>query len=131
MFRSSQPDQFITAFYGELHLDGTLRHINAGHFSPLLFRQEESVSPDTGGLILGAFRAPPVAFQMGKAHMDVGDALLCFTDGIIESLNSEGHEYGVERLKKFVHDCRIHPSRATFDTILRDIEAFSKPTTGR
>ena len=58
--------------------------------------------------------------------MDVGDALLCFTDGIIESLNSEGHEYGVERLKKLVHDCRIHPSKATFDTILRDIEAFSK-----
>ena len=126
MFRSSQHDQFITAFYGELHLDGTLRYINAGHFSPLLFRQEEIVSLDTGGLVLGAFRTPPVDFQVGEAHMDVGDALLCYTDGIIESLNSEDHEYGVERLKKLVHDCRIQPSRATFDAILRDIEAFSK-----
>lgn len=126
MFRSSQPNQFITAFYGELHLDGTLRYINAGHVSPLLFRREEIISLDTGGLVLGAFRTPPVDFQVGEAHMDVGDVLLGYTDGIIESMGPEGQEYEAERLRELVHGCRNQSSRAIFDAIITDIEGFSK-----
>ena len=102
MFWSSQPNQFITAFYGELQLDGALRYTNAGHHSPLLFQKGGIVSLDTGGFVLGAFRYPPVDHEVGEVHMEVDDVLLCYTDGIIETENLQGQDYGSERLRELV-----------------------------
>ncbi len=126
MFWSSQPNQFITAFYGELQLDGTLRYTNAGHHSPLLFQKDGIVSLDTGGFVLGAFRYPPVDHEVGEARMEVDDVLLCYTDGIIESENPLGQDYGSERLKGLVDGVRERASHEIFDVIVRDLAEFSE-----
>ena len=126
MFWSSQPNQFITAFYGELQLDGTLRYTNAGHHSPLLFQKGGIVPLDTGGFVLGAFRFPPVDHEVGEVRMEVDDVLLCYTDGIIEAENSLGQDYGSERLKQLVDRVRRQTSREIFDTIVRDLGEFSE-----
>ncbi len=126
MFWSSQPNQFITAFYGELHLDGTLRYTNAGHHSPLLLQRGQIVSLDTGGFVLGAFRFPPADHEVGEVHMEVGDVLVCYTDGIIEAESPQGQEYGTERLKQLVGSVRGRSSREIFDVIARDVDVFSE-----
>ena len=126
MFWSSQPNQFITAFYGELQLDGALRYTNAGHHSPLLFQKGGIVSLDTGGIVLGAFRYPPVDHEVGEVHMEVDDVLLCYTDGIIEAENLQGQDYGSERLRELVGRVRGRTSREIFDTIVRDLGEFSE-----
>ena len=126
MFWSSQPNQFITAFYGELQLDGRLRYTNAGHHSPLLFQKGEIVSLDTGGFVLGAFRFPPVDHEVGEVQMQMDDVLLCYTDGIIEAENSLGQDYGTERLKQLVDRLRERTSREIFDTIVQDLGEFSE-----
>jgi phosphoserine phosphatase RsbU/P len=127
MFRSSQPHQFISAFYGELHLSGIIRYINAGHYDPLLFRRDEIITLSTGGPVLGAFRDSPVGYQIGQEQLEPGDLLLCYTDGISEACDAEGREYGVERLVEVVRKNRALSSREIFEAIAAEVESFSEP----
>jgi phosphoserine phosphatase RsbU/P len=126
VYRSSQPHQFISAFYGELHLDGVIRYINAGHYDPLLFRKEEIIKLSTGGPVLGAFRDSPTGYQVGQEQLEPGDLLICYTDGIIEACDEQGQEYGVERLLELVRRNRGRSSREIFETINADVEKFSE-----
>ena len=58
--------------------------------------------------------------------MEVGDVLLCYTDGIIEAENPQGRDYGSERLKQLVDRVRGRTSREIFDAIVRDLGEFSE-----
>lgn len=126
MYRSSQDNQYISAFFGELHRQGLLRYINAGHYNPLLFKKEERVALDVGGAVLGAFRNPPKGYEVGEVHMEEEDVLICYTDGIVEAFDGQ-QEYGVDRLIQVVDDNRTKGSREIFNTVIEDVERFSGP----
>ena len=95
-------DEYVT---GQLaHLDvatGELRWLNAGHPLPLLIRQ---------GRVVGTLSCPPrppfglgyllseVATPLAEHQLEPGDALLMYTDGIIEARRPGGADFGVERL---------------------------------
>lgn len=126
MYRSSLANQYISAFYAELHRDGTLRYINAGHLNPLLFKKSEIRDLSVGGLVLGALLDLPRSYAVGEERIDEGETLLCYTDGVTETFNSEGEEYGLERLKRVV---KAHPrvtARRLFEFIIEDVEEFSR-----
>lgn len=50
----------------------------------------------TGGMVLGLFSA--AQYEAETVKLDPGDHLVLFTDGVVEALNSEGEEFGKERL---------------------------------
>ena len=100
------PDDYVT---GQLaHLDvatGALRWLNAGHPLPLLIRQ---------GRVVGTMSCPPrPPFGLGhligecgatvsEEQLEPGDAVLMYTDGIIEAKRPGGWDFGVERLTDFM-----------------------------
>ena len=49
-----------------------------------------------GGMVLGLFKE--AKYDSGIVDLQPGDHLVLFTDGVVEALNSEGEEYGTERL---------------------------------
>jgi CheY-like chemotaxis protein/serine phosphatase RsbU (regulator of sigma subunit) len=55
--------------------------------------------------------------------MAPGERLLCWTDGVIESRNQAGEEFGEERLAEFISRFERHP-QAIFDGLLEELEAF-------
>ena len=124
MFRSSRTDQFISAFYGEVHKDGRIRYINAGHFSPLILKRDRIETLDVGGLVLGAFWTPPIEYQVGETRMDLGDLLLCYTDGIIETRDEAGREYGFEAMRELAWANRDRSAKEICDAILADVAEF-------
>lgn len=126
MYRSSQENQFIAAFYAELHEDGKIRYVNAGHCSPLLFKEGELVTLEEGGAVLGAFWKPPQDYEVGQAWMDTGDVLVCYTDGIIEAARPDGEEYGLQRLIECIQKNRESSSRQLFDSIMQDVQEFTR-----
>lgn len=110
----SQSDMFLSAFYAELNVNtGQLIYANAGHNPPLLWRAEEKEF----------YRLPATSPLLGVlANLDVsatsidlhpGDALILYTDGISDALNTDYEEFGMTRLK---------------DTIRASIERTSNPT---
>jgi len=76
---------------------GELTYCNAGHPAPLLLRRDGSVEwLGPGGPVLGA--VPDAAFVNGATTLNPGDTLLGYSDGVLESRNTQGEEFGVKRL---------------------------------
>jgi phosphoserine phosphatase RsbU/P len=97
LYKKSGAEKFVTLFYGIIGRDGTLLYTNAGHNPPRLIRASGQVEQLTeGGLLLGAF--PDVPYLEGVVHLEAGDTVLAFTDGLSEARNAAGEELGEERL---------------------------------
>jgi serine phosphatase RsbU (regulator of sigma subunit) len=74
-----------------------LVYCNAGQPAGLLLRHNGSLeSLREGGPMLGAL--PDATFQCGRATLDPGDTLVAYSDGVIESRNARGEEFGARRL---------------------------------
>jgi len=74
---------------------------NAGHWPPLLRHCGGDVSDlatETSGAPLGVL--PDQSFRETTVPLRPGEALLLFTDGITEAMNSEDEIYGAERLRQ-------------------------------
>lgn len=116
---------FVTAFFGVLEKDGTVRYANAGHFPPLLFAHGlEPCSPEIdSGLALGIY--PEAVFGTGRFVLPVGTLLLLYTDGVTEAMDPARQEYGEGRL----FDCLRAISAGTGvvevgELLRRDVETF-------
>jgi len=70
-----------------------LRYANAGHPAAVLLRANGSVERlEDGGPVLGEFASP--RFEECEVQLGARDRLILYTDGISESLNKNGHEFG-------------------------------------
>lgn len=87
-------NRYTTLVAGSLNpQNGDLRYVNGGHNPPLLVRATgEVVRLAPTGPMVGLL--PGVTFQEGRAHMDRGDVLVIFTDGVVEAENAAGEELG-------------------------------------
>jgi sigma-B regulation protein RsbU (phosphoserine phosphatase) len=92
------PGKFITFFYSLLDAkQKMLVYTNAGHNRPILVHQDGSWTElKEGGPVLGLFHE--CVFEQGEVHLNSGDRLLLFTDGVTEAMNTVQEEFGEERL---------------------------------
>lgn len=75
----------------------------AGHPAPLLFRAGGTVDPvGSSQPALGLF--PASGYQEIVVRLEPGDAVLLFTDGAVELMDSGENELGVEGLKRLVRE---------------------------
>ena len=89
---------FISFFYGILEAGNwTLTYCNAGHNPPLLVRKGGGFEHlSEGGGVLGVMQSWEYAEE--SVRLCSGDRILLYTDGITESRNRAGEEFGEERL---------------------------------
>ncbi len=102
IYAHTSPEKYATFFFA-LFDEPTraLTYTNAGHLSPLLFRNGDVVPLDSNGTIVGAF--PFAVYNESCLIMNPGDLLVCYTDGITEPENAYGEMFGEERLIELVH----------------------------
>jgi sigma-B regulation protein RsbU (phosphoserine phosphatase) len=122
--RSASGGKFITLFYAEVDYEhGVLRYTNAGHNYPMLRRSDGSIEELTeGGLLLGLFDS--AEYQRGEVPFHPGDALLLYSDGISEAIDSRGNQYGEDRLRTLWQTCCVLPSGEVIGCLLKDVEKF-------
>jgi phosphoserine phosphatase RsbU/P len=92
------PGRFVTLIYavlnGEQH---TLTFSSAGHLPPLMRRDGCCSSiPTEAGLPLGIFDSD---FSETTVEMDPGSTILFYTDGIVETVDLAGNEYGEQAFR--------------------------------
>ncbi|MDH5367546.1 MAG: PP2C family protein-serine/threonine phosphatase [Cyclobacteriaceae bacterium] len=100
---SAKGEKFITFFAGIYdHNLKTLVYVNSGHNPPILVRNNGNIELlEEGSTILGMFQ--PLPFINEGFITDLDDfLLLCYTDGVTETSNEQGEEYGVERLSNYL-----------------------------
>jgi hypothetical protein len=92
-------EAFVTGVIADLHLDsGLLYWVNAGHPPPLLLRRSGQIEE------LVSLPSLPFGFRDGvqlcRTHLDRGDHLLLYTDGVVESRPALGADMGSEELAR-------------------------------
>ncbi len=96
------PNRFVTLFYAELDPEsGAVSFLNAGHNPPLIVHAAGTVEQlASGGLPLG-IRAD-ADYREGRTHMQMGDVLVIYSDGVTEAASPTGEEFGPTRLYEVV-----------------------------
>ena len=73
-----------------------LTYVNAGHNAPILRRANGTLEKlETGGLPLGI--KADASYQTASVELNPRDALILFTDGVVEAFNESGEQFGNER----------------------------------
>jgi phosphoserine phosphatase RsbU/P len=101
---STLPAHYATLVTGRADASGEVEICNAGHLPPLLLREGEATLIEATGLPVGIFCNEE--FTSSKFSMRPGDTLFLFTDGLSESRDGDGAEYGTQRLMKLL--CQHH-----------------------
>jgi phosphoserine phosphatase RsbU/P len=121
--------RFITFFWGILDREArTLKYVNAGHNLPYLLRTNGKIERlDRGGIILGIMKTV-VPYQEGEITFGNGDLLVLFTDGVSEAMDSNGDEFGEDRLEKILIEYRKAPVSVILDRIVDSVKIHGKNT---
>jgi len=102
--------RFISLVYGVLDRESRrFSYSNAGHNPPLLLRRDaagvEQLS--AGGRILGFNES---SYSAETIQLQPGDRLVFYTDGVTETRNPEGEEFGAARLIEAATRYRMLPA---------------------
>ncbi len=128
LFGTMERQMYITLTAAHLADDGSVTIVRAGHTPAILCSGESSSIVKPKGLGIGLAR--PEFFnrciRSESFQLKEDSALILFTDGINEARNSEGDEYGLERLENAVTRVgRLRTAETVAQSIIRDVNSFS------
>jgi steroid delta-isomerase-like uncharacterized protein len=126
MLRRAVPAKFATIVFATITSDGRLTYCNAGHNPPLLLGRSEHRWLRAGGPVVGILRG--AQFQEETLQLQDGDRLVAYSDGITEARNTDGTEFGEDRLLSCVQAHRDEPPAALVSSILETVRQFSVGT---
>jgi serine phosphatase RsbU (regulator of sigma subunit) len=97
-----QASMFASLFLGLLNpATGSLIYVNGGHEAPLIIGPAGvKTSLEPTGPVVGIFAN--IDFKIQQAHMEPGDILFVFTDGVTDALNPAGKMFTRERLAELL-----------------------------
>ncbi len=124
IFANTAPEKYATFFFATFdEVSSTLTYTNAGHLSPLLFRNGNVQSLDSNGTVVGAFAG--AVYNESTIILQPGDLLLCYTDGITEPENPYGEMFGEERLIDLVKKHAQRDDREILQIILEAVRSWT------
>jgi ketosteroid isomerase-like protein len=95
------PNMFITCFCAILDpKSGTLSYANAGHDLPYLWRGGDCEELRARGMPLGLM--PGMGYEEKETTLQSGEAVLFYSDGLVEAHNPMGEMFGFPRLRALV-----------------------------
>ena len=115
---------FVTAVYAVLDMESKeLTYVNAGHNPPLWVKTDGTIEKLTRTAIaLGVVAGGTVKEQ--TIHLEAGDNLLLYTDGLTESFNYEGEFYGEERLLQALRSDQCGSADELIDVVEKSLLDF-------
>lgn len=130
LYASSTSGKFATFFYAQLHPEtDQITSINAGHNYPLVIRSEGGCDElEKGGVMLGMFPNDVLSeiseFEQETIQLGSGDVVLFYTDGVTETINTDGDLYEEERLEAVAQRVKGESADQICQAIYDDVIAF-------
>ncbi|MBA3255241.1 MAG: SpoIIE family protein phosphatase [Pyrinomonadaceae bacterium] len=122
---STLPTHYATLVCGKANTSGGIEICNAGHLPPMLLRQGAVRSIEATGLPVGIFGNEH--FSVDRFQMEKGDTLFLYTDGLSETRDGAGSEYGVERLSSLLRENGGLAPKALLATCVDQVDTFRIP----
>jgi len=101
-----------------------LRVANAGQSQPLLYKNDRCDKIELAGFPLGIF--DEVQYDEWSVTLETGNILIFHSDGIAETVNSEGQFFGVTRLRKLIEHHHERNAAEIADLVLREVDWFTQ-----
>jgi sigma-B regulation protein RsbU (phosphoserine phosphatase) len=118
-------NRFITFFFCALNAaTGDMRFANAGHNPPILMRASgEAQMLEGGGPVLGILAVAPYSEQ--REHLEPGDMLVIYSDGVTEATNHEYEEFGEDKLIEVLRKHRDEPATKIVEAVTKALTEFA------
>jgi sigma-B regulation protein RsbU (phosphoserine phosphatase) len=129
LFAEICPDNcYASLFLGEYDPStGHLRYVNAGHEPPFVLRQNgdhpQAIFLESGGPVIGMLRQ--TTYREGMITLAPGDLLVAYTDGLCDTVNRAGEDWGWPRFLDTVVECGKQRARDLVETVLQAAEDFA------
>lgn len=106
-------------------ITGECEYANAGHRPPLIWKNKDG--------IVDAIDIHSVPIGVEKAHeykathftLDTDDIVLLYTDGVVETMNGAGRQFGIRNLTTILHKSHDEPVKELLSRIDREITDFA------
>jgi phosphoserine phosphatase RsbU/P len=132
LYPDIKEDMFISMAYLILdHQQNGITLARAGHDAPLWYKREsQTVTPvKSPGMVVGidsgsVFDRLTVDFAV---PLERSDCLVLYTDGVTETLNADGDEFGIDRMMQCVRASANDGAQAIVKRIIEDVREFTGP----
>lgn len=123
--------RFTTAVLGEYDpVTRRLDYINAGHNAPVVRRGNSNIAGvgsrierlETGGMPFGI--SLDATYQVGTIELAPEDALILFTDGVVEAFNDKGEEFTDARWISVIRDLPNWDAQRSLQFLLQRVDEF-------
>jgi len=120
--------RFTTAVLGEYEPSRRrLTYVNAGHNQPILRRTNSGIETlAAGGLPLGI--SGDASYETATIVLQPGDALIFFTDGVVEAFNERGEEFGNDRWLGAIRALPDWSAQESLQYLMKRVDEFTGAT---
>jgi sigma-B regulation protein RsbU (phosphoserine phosphatase) len=124
ILRRAVEARFTTMFHAVLLPDGTLSYCNAGHEPPLVVRCDGRVDDlPTNGTVVGLFAH--AVYETAVTKLAPGDVVVVVSDGVTESQNTAGEDYGRDRLRARLESLGGRDPQFVLEAVTESVTAFA------
>ena len=127
IWRDAAEEMFITLFYAQMdERSGTITYVNAGHNPPFLLKisDQQLIELTRTGMAAGV--EEDSTYQSGQIHMLEGDSLLIYTDGIVDTIGTNGADHLKDVFRKY-HELSAEKMLEAIEKELCDFDADEIP----
>ena len=120
---------FVTMWVAVLELStGNGLACNAGHEYPIIRRAESGfeILKYKHGIFVGGIET--AKYQNREFHLDSGDCLFVYTDGVPEAVNAENEMFGAERMTAALNQIADASPEELIHHLWKEVDSFSGGT---
>jgi serine phosphatase RsbU (regulator of sigma subunit) len=122
--RTGGPRAFFSCVYLVLSDDGTFAGSVAGHPQPLLLASDGSVKARIGKGAYPLGIRPKLTWTVESGKVEAREALFLHSDGLTESRNESGEEFGEARVESLLRQFAPYEPQGEADAIAGSLKAF-------
>lgn len=124
LYRNTSEERYATLFFAVYDTQTRqLRYTNAGHLPPIYISGGDVKRLETGGMVVGLFNDVP--FEQGTIEIEPGGLLIAYSDGLVESENDYGEEFGAGRLIEVARENHAASPHVIAEAMMRAAEEWS------
>lgn len=127
LLQMNSSNMFVTLVYGILDFEsGEFHFARAAHPAPFVLdgKGRAVKIPVALGQPLGLFDEPPL--DEHRIQLPPGGVLLLYSDGVNETADLQGNEFGIENLSKTISSNRMQPAQQICGQIWHDVQAYGE-----